>query len=178
MPTKDAAKIQVNDKGAFDWKNYDFSGAGQSVKKVQQPKWKWSFDGTHLQIWPVDEKFGQPHHIEITGLGFYKLAQGRVYVDPNGTMEILVWEDRGTPEMQEAAIDAVDEWLYQQTGQEADYISYQSEGGVYPNLDPDNPDHDAMMSAYFGYPVKVKQDGSVVDAHSQLDDEYESIVGS
>lgn len=148
---------------SFDFSDYDFSNAGQQVKKVQQPKWKWSYDGKNLLIWPVDEKYGQPHHIEMTGLNFYQLAQGRVYVDPDGTMEITVWEDRGTEEMQDDAIDAVDEWLEQNVGKPAEYYSFHSEGGVYPNLDPTNPDMDKMMTAYFGYPVKVKKnnDGSI-----------------
>lgn len=172
----EAAKITVPDDDKFDWQNYDFSNAGQSAKKVQQPKWKWSFDGKKLMMWPVDEKFGQPHHIEMTGMNFYKLAQGRVYVDDNGTMEILVWEDRGTPQMQDDAIDAVDDWLEQHTGKSADYYSYQSEGGVYQGLDPANPDYDKMMTAYFGYPVKVKQDGSIDHGATELDDEFENMA--
>lgn len=144
------------DNQKFDFSNYDFSNAGKIKKKVLQPLWKWSYDGKELMIWPVDEEYGQPHHIEMTGMQFYLLAQGRVYRDNQGDYEILVWEDRGTEEMQEDAVEAVDDWLWAHVGKEATYIDYQSEGGIYQTLDPENPDLNKMMTAYFGYPVKVK----------------------
>lgn len=142
----------------FDPMDYDFSNAGTQVKQVEQPIYKWSFDGEQLTIWPVDTKQGRPHHIEVTGNEFYKLAQGRVYKDKDGNLEILVWEDRGTPEMQDDAINSVDYYLKKKLGKGAAYYSMQSEGGVYQKQDPNNPNMDEILTAYFGYPVKTKQD--------------------
>jgi len=132
-------------------------------QKVEQPLYKWSYDGKQLTIWPVNEKTGRPHHIEITGLDFYKLAQGRVYRDGDGNLEILVWEDRGTEEMQDEAIEAVENYLQHKLGETADYYSFQSEGGVYKNqADPENPNWDEMLTAYMGYPIQTKKP-SLVD---------------
>lgn len=142
----------------FEWNDYDFGSAGQQAKKVEQPILKWSYDGKSLTIWPVDEVQGRPHHIEVTGLQFYNLAQGRVYEDKsNGELEILIWEDRGTTQMQDEAIEAVDNYLKKKLGRGATYYGFQSEGGVYQKQDPNNPNMDEIMTAYFGYPVKTKQ---------------------
>lgn len=126
-------------------------------KKVEQPLYKWSYDGHELTIWPVNEDTGRPHHIEITGLEFYKLAQGRVYKDADGNLEILVWEDRGNEIMQDEAIEAVEAYLQKKLGRGADYYSFQSEGGVYQKQDPNNLNWDEMLTAYMGYPIKTKK---------------------
>jgi hypothetical protein len=157
-----------------DLSQYNFSQSvtpGKRKKKVQQPWRKWSWDGKDLLIWPVDEEYGQPHHIEMTGKEFYLLAQGRVYVDPNGHIEILVWEDRGTPEMQDDAVNAVDQYIYEHFGKIADDVEWQSEGGYYQTIDPAvGPDEEKLMSTYFGYPVKPKPQS--VDEASNLDAEF------
>lgn len=156
---------EATDSKEFNWSDFNFDSAGANFTGTTQPKWKWSFDGQKLNIWPVEQVHGQPHHIEITGMDFYKLAQGRVYVDPDGHTEILVWEDRGTIQMQDDAINAVDAWLLKKIGKIADEVSFQSEGGYYRTIDPEaGPDMDRLMSTYFGYPVKVKPDGSTVKA--------------
>lgn len=154
------SSTETNDKDKFDWGAYNFNNAGQTWTGTTQPKWKWSFSpDTGLQIWDADPVTGRPHHIEMTGNKFYLLAQGRVYVDPDGHFEILVWEDRGTEEEQEQAVEAVDAWLLKNTGKYADSVSYQDEGGVYQQQDPNNPDMDAIMTAYMGFPVKTKKPG-------------------
>jgi len=142
----------------------DPSNAGNThlPKQVAQPLYKWSYDGHQLTIWPVNERSGRPHHIEITGLDFYKLAQGRVYRDDEGNLEILVWEDRGDEVMQDEAIEAVENYLKNKLGETASYYSFQSEGGIYQKQDPENPNWDDMLTAYFGYPVKTKKP-SLVD---------------
>ena len=126
-------------------------------QKIEQPIYKWSYDGHQLLIWPVNEYTGRPHHIEVTGLEFYRLAQGRVYRDKEGNLEILVWEDRGTPEMQDEAIEAVENYLKKKLGEEAAYYSFQTEGDVYQKQDPNNPNWDEIVSAYFQHPVKTKR---------------------
>jgi len=115
-----------------------------------QPKWKWSYDGRELKVWPVDPIYGQPHHIEITGPHFYRFAQGRIYENTNGTYDVTVWEDRGSNNMQDEAITAVDHWLFDHTGNIANDIHFLSEGGVYDEIDKENPDWDSIMQAYFG----------------------------
>jgi len=150
--------VTADKKEKFDWGNYDFGSAGTQWTSPKQPRWKWSYSPTDgLHMWTVDPVSGRPHHIEVTGMQFYKLAQGRVYEYSKGNFECLVWEDRGTPELQDEAVQAVDDWLLQEVGKIADKVTFQTEGGVYQTLDPDNPDEDAMMSAYFGYPVKTKK---------------------
>lgn len=158
---KSDAKNQVTptdtaSENPFDFGNFNFDSAGVDFAGTTQPVWKWSYDGKELTIWPVDPVHGQPHHIEITGMDFWKLAQGRVYVDPDGTMEILVWADRASDEMQDDAVIAVDEWLLKNVGKIADEVSFQSEGGYYRTIDPQKgPDLEKLLTTYFGYPVKV-----------------------
>lgn len=138
------------ESGPIDWE-----GVGESWVGSTQPRWKWSYDPIKgLNMWGVDPKQGRPHHIEMTGWEFYKLAQGRVYIDGDGFVEILVWSDRGTYTEQDQAVEAVQIWLKEHLGRHADKVAFQSEGGVYQNLDPHNIDYDAMMSAYMGQPVK------------------------
>lgn len=146
----------------FDFGNYNFDTAGVEFAGTTQPKWKWSYNGTDLTIWPVDPVHGQPHHIEITGMEFWKLAQGRVYVDPDGTVEITVWADRASDEMQDDAVLAVDEWLLKNVGKIADEVSFLTEGGYYRTIDPNKgPDLEKLLTTYFGYPVKVNTDGTI-----------------
>ena len=123
----------------------------EKPKAPTQPTWKWSWDPEGgLVIWPVDEKYGQPHHIEVTGPNFYNLAQGRVYEDGEGGYEILVWEDRASDEWQEEAADEVNEWLLANTGQEASGTYWQSEGGYYQTIQGQKPDLDKMIETYYG----------------------------
>ena len=139
----------------FNPNEHDWANVGQQAKKPSQPLYKWSYDGHQLTIWPVDEYAGRPHHIEVTGLDFYKLAQGRVYDDAEGNLEILVWEDRGTPEMQDEAIEAVDSYLKNKLGKGAEYYSFQGEGGVYQNQQPGKENWDDILTSYFQTPVKA-----------------------
>lgn len=162
MKTSDAENnttgTETTDPKAFDFGNYDFQSAGANFTGTTQPKWKFSYDSiSGLNIWPVDPVQGRPHHIEVTGMDFYKLAQGRVYVDPDGFVEILMWKDRGTAQSRNDCIDAVDAWLEHTVGKIADKVTLQSEGGYTFDQDGDT---DKMMSTYFGYPVKVKADGT------------------
>jgi hypothetical protein len=115
-----------------------------------QPRWKWSWNPQEgLLIWSVDQKYGQPHHIEITGPDFYKQAQGRVYVDPDNFTEILVWADRGPDEWQDEAVNDVEDFLAKNLGKYADTINWQSEGGYYQTLEDADPDRDRMIATYF-----------------------------
>lgn len=150
---------QTQGDAVYDPTGIDWASVGQPAQKKAptQPLYKWSYDGHQLLIWPVNEYTGRPHHIEITGLEFYKLAQGRVYRDGDGNLEILVWEDRGTPEMQDEAIEAVENYLKKKLGEEAAYYSFQGEGDVYRKQDPDNPNWDEIMTSYFQHPVKTKR---------------------
>jgi hypothetical protein len=75
-PSKVTQPQQQFDLGGLDFKNVQ---QPKNKPKVEQPVWKWSYDGTHLLIWKVDPEYGQPHHIEVTGINFWKYAQGRVY---------------------------------------------------------------------------------------------------
>lgn len=153
---KKAVSVDIPEDEEWDPEKYNWQDI-TVPKKVEQPLYKWSYDGQQLLIWPVNEYTGRPHHIEITGLQFYKLAQGRVYRDKDGNLEILVWEDRGTPEMQDEAIEAVENYLKNKLGEEAAYYSFQTEGDVYGHQDPENPNWDEIMSAYFQTPVKTKK---------------------
>jgi hypothetical protein len=123
----------------------------KKVTQPSQPKWKWSWEPTQgLLIWSVDPKYGQPHHIEVTGPNFYGLAQGRVYVDLDGHTEILVWADRGSEEWQDMAVEDVDNWLEANTGAPADDVYFQSEGGFYQKIKPgQTPARDKMIQTYF-----------------------------
>jgi hypothetical protein len=137
------------------------SGVADSLGQIQpnnkkkkapsQPKWKWSWDPTDgLLIWSVDSKYGQPHHIEVTGPQFYQMAQGRIYVDWDGHTEILVWSDRASEEWQDMAVEDVDNWLIAHTGKPADEVYYQSEGGFYQSINPkQTPAQDKMIQTYF-----------------------------
>ena len=165
---KEAIRVDIPEDEEWDPNKFDWSSVGQEpptqqqpqqqqVKAPAQPIFKWSYDGHNLQIWPVDAVQGRPHHIEVTGLDFYKLAQGRVYRDGEGNLEILVWEDRGTPEMQDEAIESVEAYLKHKLGESASYYAFQSEGGIYQNQQPGKEDWDSMLTAYFGYPVKTKK---------------------
>lgn len=141
--------------GAADDPENNVLGQDPTTEEVRmlpsQPKWKWSWDPEGgLLIWRVDPKYGQPHHIEMTGPNFHQLAQGRVYVDTDGYTEITVWEDRATPEWQEAAVEDVDAWLKTNVGREADYVDYLSEGGYYQTIDETGPDKQKMIETYFG----------------------------
>lgn len=154
---KQAVQVEIPEDEEWDPEKYDWSSAGAQPEQPAQPLYKWSYDGHQLTIWPVDAIQGRPHHIEVTGLDFYKLAQGRVYRDNEGNLEILVWEDRGTEQMQDEAIEAVDAYLKKKLGKGAEYYSFQSEGGVYRNQEPGNENWDEMLTAYFGYPVKTNK---------------------
>ena len=147
LPNSVATPAQQTDPGL---------GVQVQEKVPNQPKWKWSWEPQGgLLIWEVDPKYGQPHHIEVTGPNFYNLAQGRVYVDPDGTMEILVWEDRGTEEWQDAAVDDVEDWLWRMTGRGPDGVYYQSEGGYYGTIQPgQTPNKNRMIEAYFNVDFK------------------------
>lgn len=121
--------------------------AANYVEVSQEPWWKWSYDGKKLDIWRVNPKTGRPHHIERTGPRFYLFAQGRVYVDWNkGDMlgsqhkdfiEIVVWEDRGTQQLQDAAVQAVEQFIWTEFDRTADEVSYQDEGIDWTQLGRD-----------------------------------------
>lgn len=156
-----------------------------------QPKWKWSWDPQGgLLIWEVDDKYGQPHHIEVTGPDFYKLAQGRVYEiydyqpyaeNPKywqiagSEWEILVWEDRASLEWQEAAVEDVQAWLLKNTGKEAVEAYWQGEGGYYQTIqDGTEPDLDKMIEAYFGVGMKELS----FKQKTKLRRQYQNLFGS
>ena len=132
-----------------------------------QPRWKWSYDGSRLLVWPVDPEWGRPHHIEVTGGYFYKLAQGRIYVDDGlgkdygsqfpDYVEILVWEDRGTKEIQQQAIQLVEQWIQKEMGRPADLVSYQNEGIQWMNLER-SPTTQEMKQHYYGIPQQKDPD--------------------
>src|SRR5581483_9424462 len=124
-----------------------------------QPKWKWSFDGDNLLIWECDPATGRPHHIELTGKYFYTYAQGRIYVEKDlgsyfssphdDYIEILVWEDRGTRELQDEAVVEIQMWLKKNLGRDADQVSYQTEGIDWLGLGK-TPNSDQLLQHYYG----------------------------
>jgi hypothetical protein len=172
-PSKVTQPQQQFDLGGLDFKNVQ---QPKNKPKVEQPVWKWSYDGTHLLIWKVDPEYGQPHHIEVTGINFWKYAQGRVYETfDDKEWEILVWEDRGTEEMQDDAVDAVDRWLFEHTGKTAEYVDFQSEGGYYQTIGDEGPDQEKLLTTYFGYPVKPKNQNQV-DPEQELNEGFQTAV--
>lgn len=126
----------------------EIPGGNTNTKMPAQPKWKWSWEPTNgLFIWAVDPKYGQPHHIEMTGPNFWQLAQGRVYTNGEYT-EITVWEDRGPENWQDAAVEDVEQWLAEKDI-EVDDVLWLSEGGYYRNMG-DKPSKKDMIATYFG----------------------------
>lgn len=156
VPMKEAVRVSIPEGEDYDPEKH-WNEVGTVPQQPAQPIYKWSYDGQQLMIWPVNDTTGRPHHIEMTGLEFYKLAQGRVYQDSEGNLEILVWEDRGTPEMQDEAIEAVDNYLKHKLGKPAEYWSFQGEGGIYQNQQPGNENWDDILTSYFQTPVKTKR---------------------
>jgi hypothetical protein len=90
------------------------------------PDYKWSWDGQHLDVWPT-KSFGAEDHFERTGEDFRNLAQGRIYLDDDGFIEIHVWDDRGIPNLREQGIEEVDQWCLTNLGESSDIVTYEKE---------------------------------------------------
>lgn len=150
--TDDQLRQQLADRGINpEDVSADMQVVPEEPKKATQPRWKWSWDPEGgLLLWSVEPKQGRPHHIEVTGPNFWQLAQGRIYVNPDGTVEILVWEDRGPEDWQDQAVEDVQSWLRGKLGLEGD-VYYQGEGGYYQTINlTKGPDRQRMTEAYFG----------------------------
>lgn len=130
-----------------EWDETGIPYPGGQQKSWMQPDFKWSYDGTDLLMWKVDE-WGQPHHIQVTGPKFYTLGQGRIYTNAKGEIDLFVWEDRGTPELRQQAIWAVEDWILDHYGQPADTITYEGEGIQWMGLGRD-PNQDEIAKYYY-----------------------------
>lgn len=109
--------------------------------KKLQPRWKWSYNGNtdKLLVWPTD-KWGDPHHIEVTGTNYYHYCQGRIYVYGEGPresigddeeVEIMLWKERGPEAWQAPAIEKVKEWVEENFHQQVDKVIKRSEYAYY-----------------------------------------------
>jgi len=162
------------------------------VVEVTQPRYKWSYGhtehtnpgpnvpGTKLLMWRVDPKHGRPHHIEVTGNNFYKYAQGRIYIDEKDYIEILVWSDRGDPDLQDQAVEAVEDWIKNNLNRESDIVTWQSEGINWGNLGRDpsleeinkhyfyDPDDDVPYAMNTQDPVKQMDSPDTQEAYDEV----------
>lgn len=131
------------------------------------PDYKWSWNGEHLDVWPTKDWEAETH-FQRTGPGFYDLAQGRIYKDSRGKIEIHVWSDRGTEFLREQAVEEVEAWLVRNLGQESDIVTYESDF---------NPE-DAWLKAWKDRTVNLDEDegGRGKSIHDMTDDEWEHFM--
>lgn len=90
------------------------------------PDYKWSWNGYELDVWPTKD-FAAEDHFERTGPMFREFAQGRIYIDPDGYLDLFVWENRGTEKEREKAVQAVEGWMLTNLGRQSDVVTYEGE---------------------------------------------------
>lgn len=174
-PLKKPQKSQDFTKEWEDAENEKVNWGGKWVPlSVTQPRWKWSHDGKDLLIWPVDPRNGRPHHIEVTGSGFWKLNQGRVYVDKDGSIEILVWADRGWKEGQDVAVEDVEKWLNAKE-MKSDIVTYEHEPMNWMTLRDlgRDPTTDEILNYYYQVPQDTGKK-PVIDLSENDANEYDA----
>ena len=88
------------------------------------PDFKWSWDGEKLDVWPTKSWQAQDH-MQRTGPDFWKFAQGRIYEDADGYLELFVWADRGDEKLRDQAVEKVEEWIQEHYGRESDIVTYE-----------------------------------------------------
>lgn len=114
--------------------NHTTSEAWQKLI-AELPHYKWSWNGYELDVWPTRD-WNAEDHFERTGILFREFAQGRIYIDPDGYLELFVWENRGTEKEREKAVEAVEEWMLHNLGRMSDIVTY--EGEYMPTAPKDN----------------------------------------
>jgi hypothetical protein len=82
-------------------------------------EYRWSYDGTHLHIWRVLNRWQYgPSHYDMFGReGYEAHSQGRVYVSPDGKVGVLYWQI-SHPECE----DALHQWVEKEFHKEPDLV--------------------------------------------------------
>jgi tRNA nucleotidyltransferase (CCA-adding enzyme) len=125
-------QTQLSDDSAWDYLDqleYDKEQQDKPEYKnfiAMLPDYKWSWNGYDLDVWPT-KSWSAEDHFERTGPMFRELAQGRIYIDSDGYLELFVWGNRGTKKMRDKAVEAVEEWMVHNLGRHSDVVTYEGE---------------------------------------------------